>query len=118
MEIQGEAPDLKGKMQLLMVGFEAAIKCQHGNKALWCVLCRGKDWLEVVTADGRTISQVVEEFMGRGIDWIEIEEYFGKEKKRRRIKKIAEVAGLGIISTLLLYQGGKLILRLIRRKEK
>lgn len=108
----------KEKSQL-MKEFDLAITCKHGNKAPWCGICQGKDWLAAITASGKTVEEVVEEFVSRGIiERIELEEYLMAKKRRRKIKEVAAVAGLVVVGGFLLYEGGKIILRLISQEKK
>lgn len=72
-DIRGENPDLKGGMKV-MAEFETAVQCRHYLRAAECASCRGKkDWLDGAVKDGRTISQVLEEFKKLGKiaeDWL------------------------------------------------
>jgi len=65
--------------------------------------------------------QIAEKFVVTGqISWIEVSEFSGTDsrpnlRKRHRAVKLAKLAGAAVIGLALAYEGGKLILRLVRK---
>lgn len=103
--------------------FRAAITCKHGHAiAPACAQdCRRPNWLDcLVRSDGteqRTVGDVVRKFIASGkIPSVEVIERYlrGETAKERRksYRKYALIAGLSVASGTLLYEGGKLLLRL------
>lgn len=129
----GEHPDLDETAKTL-IAFRAAITCKHGIIAPTCGQgCRRPNWLDCLVRrkseldpeeKQRTVGDVVEEFISAGrIPSIEVVQRYveGEQRKerRRRYRKFAMFAGVTVASGVLLYEGGKLILRLWSdRKEK
>jgi len=119
----GEHPDLHGDMRV-MAEFRAAITCKHGHTiAPSCGQgCRRPTWLDslVRTEPGqppRTVGDVVRDFIESSkIDSVEVVERYiegeVRRERRKRYTKVAMIAGVAVASGLLLYEGGKLVLRL------
>jgi hypothetical protein len=99
----------------LIAKFNQAIRCKHANLAPWCNICKGQDWLEAITANSKTVRQVINQF--KDIESIELIEYLNKYKIKKRIKKITAIAGVTVAGGFLFYKGRKLILRLISQKR-
>lgn len=104
--------------------FLAAITCIHGLLATDCAYCRRPNWLEsvIATAPGKppwTIADVVAEFVPHRIPSIEMVERYLDEKgeptrtEQRTMRKLVIAAGATIVGGVILYEGGKLVLRLL-----
>lgn len=119
----GEPPGHRDHMKV-MAEFRAAITCKHGHTiAPTCGQgCRRPSWVDslVRTDPGhppRTVGDVVRDFIEGGkIDSIEVVERYiegeVRKEQRHRYRKAATIAGLAVASGILLYEGGRLILRL------
>lgn len=136
-EVIGDNPTLGGDMQT-MVEFDAAIICIHGRAiAPSCAICHRSNWLDCpVRPDQsgapRTVGDVVREFLAaKKIPSVKVVRQYVREKQRqaraaarrrakpakldskgRNYKKWSIIAGLVVASGILLYEGGKLVLKL------
>ncbi len=109
-----EQDDKERKMEKMKVIFY----CKHKRLASECSRCKGKDWRDSLTESGKKLGQIAEELIStKEIERIEVEEYLARERKKQRIKKIVNFAGV-IIAGGLVYEGGKIILRLLFRKKE
>lgn len=109
--------------------FRAAITCKHGHAtAPTCAQgCRQPNWLDcLVRSDGaerRTVGDIVREFIASGkIGSVEVVERCvqgeAAKEQRQRYRKYALIAGLSVASGALLYEGGKLLLRLWAERHR
>lgn len=99
--------------------FDAAASCKHSGLAYRCGhrACNPGGPFDAVTASGRTIKSVVEEFVGDGrIGEIELAEHIQGGVRWKKITDLAKfagtIAGLGVAVI-----GGVLVLRLVSRKN-
>jgi len=97
---------------------KVAFFCKHKRLASECSRCKGKDWRDSLSESGKKLGQIVEELIStKEIERIEVEEYLNKERKKKRIRKLATFAGV-IIAGFLTYEGGKRTLKLLFRKKE
>lgn len=139
-EVTGENPALGGEMHT-MVEFDAAITCIHGHTvAPHCALCRRPNWLDCpVRSDEpgarRTVRDVVREFLeAKKIPSVRVvrrhirekrlqaraaarKETKAPEPRGRTYRKWSIIAGLTVVSGILLFEGGKLVLKLLAEKK-
>ncbi|MBI2459216.1 MAG: hypothetical protein HYV53_01535 [Parcubacteria group bacterium] len=139
----GEYPALN-QAERAIIWFSSAILCKHNVPAHLCSQrsCFREDWLDCLVREKnpnsqsetpRAVRDVINEFVREGvIVRVEvIEKYFKEERKKMmkgganriaaalsRYKKSAAIAGLTIIGGALLYEGGKLILRMWAERRK
>ncbi|MBI2055349.1 MAG: hypothetical protein HYT42_00430 [Candidatus Sungbacteria bacterium] len=140
-EVTGENPTLGGDMRT-MVEFDAAITCIHGHTiAPTCALCHRPNWLDCPVRSSepgvrRTVGDVVREFLeAKKIDSVRVVRRHVRTKQRqaraaargktktpksakgRSYKKWAVIAGLTAVSGVLLYETGKLVLKLFTERR-
>ena len=89
------------------------LECRHGILAADCADCRG------ITAAGRKAEEVIERHLRAGTIVGELVEPLPKGKNRHL--RLSSVIGIGVGITvfggLLFWQGGKLVLRLIKKEQ-
>ena len=141
-EVTGENPTLGGDM-LVMVEFDAGITCTHGHTiAPHCDLCHRPNWLDCpVRSDHpgveRTVRDVVREFLkAKKILSVQVVRRHIRDRERlarntarkktnpakpepkgRTYKKWGIIAGLTVVSGILLYETGRLVLKLFTEKR-
>lgn len=104
--------------QKVLNEFDALSKCRHGLNAVSCKQCLAKKWQDTPTLSGKTIGELIDTFVEmQKIDEIDLEEYAGKNVTKKTVNRIAKITGVVIVGGFILYQGGKIIARLISRKE-
>jgi len=104
--------------------FNTAIGCRHGQPVVYCAYpsCKKQNVLDCITESGETVRQIAEKFVAAGqISWVEVSELSNTNSsphssQRYRAVKLAKLAGAAVIGLALAYEGGKLVLRLVRKK--
>ena len=138
--VGGENPALGGEM-LTMVEFNAAVICIHGYTiAPPSDSCYRPNWLDCLVrphklGECRAVRRVVDEFSkAKKIPSFLVIRRHIKEKQRqiqavtgkkteapkpkdRTYKKWSIIAGLAVVSGILLFEGGKLVLKLLVKND-
>jgi len=104
--------------------FYAAIDCKHGQPVIYCAYpsCKRLSVLERITKSGETVMQIAEKFVAAGqISWVEVRELSetksqSNSSQRYRVVKLAKLAGAVVVGLVLAYEGGKFVLRILRKK--
>lgn len=138
-EVTGENPALGGDM-LIQVQFDAETTCMHGILAYCCAICHRTNWFECPvrpdpddeSSQPRTVGDVVRKYLeSKKISSVKVVRRYVRRKQRqaraaarRQVKppkaapkgqtyrKWSVIAGLAVVSGILLYEGGKLVLKL------
>jgi hypothetical protein len=88
---------------------KALRQCRHRIPADACTTCRGR------TASGKRFEEIIEVYRRNGHVVAELEERSSRRVVRRELKTVIGIGlGAGIIGGVLLWQGGKIIWRLIK----
>lgn len=99
--------------------FDRDASCKHNAPAYTCGYreCKPGEPLDATTREGKTIKQVIGEFVDDGrISEIELAEHIKGALRRRKITSIAKIAG--IIGISIGVAGGAVTLVLIRRRDE
>ncbi len=110
---------LSGDPRRILSAFDAAASCKHGP-AYTCGYkeCNPGDPLDAVTQEGKTVKQVIGEFVADGrISQIELIEHIQGVLRRWKIKNLAKVTGK-IAGITLGVVGGVVILRLVLHRDE
>lgn len=109
-----------GDPRRILAEFDRDVSCKHNAPAYVCGYqeCNPGGPLDAVTREGKTIKQVVGEFIADGrISEIELVEHIKGMLRRRKIANIAKVTAK-VIGITIGVVGGVVILRLITRKDE
>ena len=112
----------------IIAGFNDAARCRHGSVRAYCCVQRDQSgWktfnpggpLEAVTASGKTVGHVIDEFVADGFaSRAELETYVRGRVRWRKIKNLSAAGGLAIVGITAVVVGGKLVLRLLPAKPQ